>query len=59
MRPVPRRAAVQEADALYARLLAEERRHNDSRDGLQSSYDMLMNFLAGQGVAYDQFVLAL
>jgi PAS domain S-box-containing protein len=59
MRRVPRRAAVQEADALYARLLAEERRHNDSRDGLQSSYDMLINFLAGQGVAYDQFVLAL
>lgn len=55
-RRVPRRDAVQAIEPIYARLLAEERRHTDRKLGLDASSRMLNDHLASLGESYDQFV---
>ena len=58
-RRVPERAAVASVDALYAQLLAEERRHSDWRQGMEASEQMLGGVLQRAGVEYDEFVFSL
>lgn len=55
-RRVPDRAAVAQVERLYAKLLAEENRHADRRQGMQASHDMLVAFLREQKMEYDQFI---
>ena len=55
----PTDAAVKAIKALYATLLAEERKASDRKTGLQNSYQRLHEILQEKGVDYDEFVLAL
>jgi PAS domain S-box-containing protein len=56
MRRVPDREKVAKAEALYAGLLAEERRHGDRAQGLQASHAMLTSTLESAGKSYDEWV---
>ncbi|WP_298960046.1 PAS domain-containing protein [uncultured Roseibium sp.] len=44
---------------LYADLVAEERRHANRKDGLQSSKEMVSGILQERGVPYDEFIAGL
>ncbi|MEP4767209.1 MAG: PAS domain-containing protein [Roseibium sp.] len=44
---------------LYANLLAEERKFQDRKGGLQASKDMVTNLLAEHGMPYDEYVASL
>jgi PAS domain S-box-containing protein len=52
----PHPDAVAEASALYARLLAEERRHADPEAGKAASAGMVEEFLAEKGMTFEQWV---
>jgi PAS domain S-box-containing protein len=58
-RRVPDRVAVDKASALYATLLAEERRHADRAAGMAASTAMVHALLASKGLGYDEFVFSL
>ena len=59
-RRVPPKAAFDTILPLYAKLLAEERRHADRKAGLDSSYAMLMKAVADSGHAsYDRLIFAI
>lgn len=58
-RRVPERPAVEAADGLYAALLAEEKRHEDWREGMEAATHMLTGILADKKVEYDEFVFSL
>ena len=58
-RRTPERAAVDKASGLYARLLAEERRHENRRQGLERSTAMLTDLLAENRVSYGEFAHSL
>ena len=55
----PSPAAVTKIREFYSVLLAEEKRHNNSKEGLKASYALLQRMLEEKGVDYDRFVLAL
>ena len=57
-RRVPDRSALATIEPLYARLLAEEARHGNDKEGLSASFAMLQDILRTQGVGYDQFVFS-
>lgn len=44
---------------LYADLLHEEKQHSNRKEGLKASKQMIAEFLAGKGVAYDEFICCL
>jgi len=58
-RRVPSRSAIAKISAIYATLLAEEKRHSDPKAGLAASEALLNKTLADAGVTYDQFVWSL
>lgn len=58
-RRVPRREAIQRIEPLYARLRAQEERHENRKVGIEASNRMLNEFLTTEGVNYDRFVLGL
>ena len=58
-RRVPERAAVAAVEALYAQVLAEERKHSNRRDAVAAGMDILKAALAGGGVPYEEFVFSL
>jgi PAS domain S-box-containing protein len=59
-RRAPDRRAVQAITPLYRELYAEEQRHSDRRDGLQSSWRMLNDAVGKAGFeSYDRFVFSL
>ncbi|MCB0333238.1 MAG: PAS domain-containing protein [Bdellovibrionales bacterium] len=58
-RRVPDRKAVETIDGIYKLLLAEEERHSDPRKGMESSLQLLVNYLGEHNVAYDEFVFGL
>ncbi|UQU65713.1 PAS domain-containing protein [Couchioplanes caeruleus] len=58
-RRVPDRPAVQAVDQLYARLRAEELRHNRPADAVAASRRLLAAELEGRGQSYDEFVWSL
>lgn len=44
---------------LYKQLLAEEKRHNNRKEGMNSSLQMLENILKEKGIEYDEFIFSL
>jgi PAS domain S-box-containing protein len=56
-RPNPDQVA--KVKGLYQALLAEENRHRNAKEGMQSGYDMLVATLKNAGVEYDEFVFSL
>lgn len=58
-RRTPNRQALGKVEPLYAQLLAEENRHANRKEGMESAYRVLTAALEQQGVAYDQFVFSL
>lgn len=58
-RRLPRREAVDSAADLYRRLLEEERRFDDPREGLAAGCAMLEELLQQNGVSYDEFAWSL
>lgn len=58
-RRVPDRSALEKVKDLYAKLLAEEERHSDRKEGMLASTNILMQLLEKQNVEYDEFVLSL
>lgn len=58
-RRVPDRGAVAKAKALYATLLAEERRHATPRDQIAASLPLLLATLEQSRMPYEEFVFTL
>ena len=59
-RRVPERHIVENVIIpLYRDLLAEEKRFNNRKDGLDASFNSVVNLLQDKGVNYDEFVLSL
>ena len=54
----PDRAALATIQPLYARLLAEEKRHANDKEGLAASAAMLATALKDHGLRYDQFIFS-
>lgn len=52
----PERSAVTAIQALYGRLRAEERRHDNAKAALEASWAMMQSLLQEHGQTYDQFV---
>lgn len=55
----PDRSAVTEVSAVYAALVAEERRHTRPADAMAASGALLTRALADRGQTYDEFVWTL
>lgn len=55
----PGRGAVRTIDTLYARLRAEERRHDRPADAMKASGDLLETELAALAMTYDEYVWSL
>lgn len=58
-RRVPDKSKIAKVEPVYAALLAEERRHADRANGLQSSFDVLVSTLQSTGKSYDEWVWTL
>ncbi|MCB9983697.1 MAG: PAS domain S-box protein [Rhodospirillales bacterium] len=44
---------------LYQKLLEEENRHSNRKDGMNSAYNMLVTLLEEKGVGYDELIFSL
>jgi hypothetical protein len=44
---------------LYAALLAEEKKYANQKDGMNASFQMLVDLLTSKGISYDQLIFAL
>lgn len=55
----PRRDAVEKVDGLYRELLAEEKKYDDRKQGMNAGFDKLAALLKDSGVTYDEFVHSL
>jgi len=55
-RRVPGKKGIDAVVPLYAKLLAEEKRHSDHRQALAAGSAMLSNFLKETGKPYDEFI---
>jgi len=55
----PFEAALDDIKPLYAKLIAEEQRHSNRKDGLAASTAMLNDILQQKGVDYDEYVFSL
>jgi PAS domain S-box-containing protein len=58
-RRVPYPDALEKVKPLYAKMLAEERRHTDMRAGMDASTRLLTATLQQSGMTYDEFVFSL
>ncbi len=59
-RTVPDRKIVQQSVApLYQTLLAEEKRHNNAKTGMNASFQMLVDVLKENNMDYDEFLFSL
>ncbi len=59
-RRVPERRIIDEIiSPLYKALLDEENKHANAKEGMNASFDMLVNILKEKGVGYDEFILTL
>ena len=54
----PERSAVAQIEPLYRKLLTEEARHENKKDGMIAAHDQLTSFLTQQDLEYDQFVFS-
>lgn len=55
----PEAAQIEKVKPLYAALLAEEKRHDNRKEGMQRGFELLMNTLKKSDVEYDEFVFSL
>ncbi|TAN46893.1 MAG: PAS domain S-box protein [Methylococcaceae bacterium] len=56
-RAIPNRSVIKDViQPLYASLLAEEKKYNNSDEGMESSFRMVLNLLQEKGVSYDQLI---
>lgn len=55
----PRREAVEKIRPIYARLLQTEKDNGDGKSGMAAASRLLTEILDREGLAYDEFVLAL
>lgn len=44
---------------LYKQLLDEEKKHSNRKEGMEASFQMLVNLLNEKGVSYDEFIFSL
>lgn len=58
-RRVPKSTSVQTISGIYKKLLAEEERHTNRKDGMNAGADLLMKILDDAGVTYDEFIWSL
>ncbi len=59
-RRVPDKGVVENTiKPLYAKLLDEEARHSNRKEGMNSAYGMLLALLEEKGLGYDEFVFSL
>ena len=58
-RRVPEKRVMPVITDLYAKLLAEENRHSDRKQGMAASEAMLNDLLKSKGVGYDEFIFSL
>ena len=54
----PDPAQVEKIKPLYAKLVAEENRHDNRKEGMMCGFDMLMKTLKETGVEYDEFIFS-
>jgi len=54
----PDPAQVEKIKPLYAKLVAEENRHENRKEGMMRGFDMLMKTLKETGVEYDEFIFS-
>ena len=55
----PRAVAIRQIEQLYAKLLEEENRHADRKQGMHAGVALLEKILDDRGLSYDEFVLGL
>jgi len=58
-RRLPRKSAIEAIKPVYARLLAEEKRHNNPSAAIEASTQLLTDILEASNVSYDEFVFSL
>lgn len=59
-RTVPNRAVLNSAIIpLYKALLAEEKRHSNAKQGMNASFQMVLDLLAKENLGYDEFLFSL
>ncbi len=54
----PDPAQVEKIKPLYDKLLAEENRHDNRKDGMKRGYDLLKKTLKDMGLEYDEFIFS-
>ncbi len=57
-RRVPDRSAIAAIEPIYRRLLAEENRHADRKQGMLAAHKMLQDMLAERDTDYERFVFS-
>ncbi len=58
-RRVPEKHVMPVITELYGKLLAEENRHSDRKQGMAASTAMLSDLLKSKGVGYEEFIFSL
>ena len=58
-RRVPERDSLEIVKGLYAKLLSEEQKHSNPKEGMEASYALLTNILEEKGMSYDEFILSI
>lgn len=59
-RRIPKREALDNTIIpLYKQLIAEEERHANRKDGMNSAVNMLTGILKSKGLSYDEFIFSL
>lgn len=57
-RRVPDRSAIVAVEPIYHKLLTEERRHADRKDGMLAAHKMLLDYLRERNLEYDRFIFS-
>jgi PAS domain S-box-containing protein len=54
----PKPEQIEKIKQLYDKLIVEERRYENRKDGMNRGYDVLMGILKDKGVEYDEFIFS-
>lgn len=55
----PRQEAVNTIKEVYKTLLEEESRYQNSKDGMNASFDLLLKILKEKGISYEEFIFSI
>ncbi|MEI6729845.1 MAG: PAS domain-containing protein, partial [Pseudomonadota bacterium] len=55
----PEPAQIAKIQPLYSTLLKEEAKYNSSKDGMNASFNLLLNILRDKGISYDEFIFSI